>query len=158
MNPTLSRQIEPAKEVEKATPDKVNYVEKESEPLYNNHSNYILAKAEKHPRALRQAILKVIYDALAPFYDVDGLYKTYGNLLRTKAAIDSTITVEEYGDDYVDVFLNVLRLHKHGKVRKSFEGLLYTSWERLTAEVSRKVNVNRSHSSIGIFEECLTCF
>ncbi|HEX6593301.1 MAG TPA: hypothetical protein VF095_01790 [Bacillota bacterium] len=36
---------------------------------------------------------------------------------------------------YINGFCNVIRLHKSGKIRKSFEGLLYVTWERLTAFV-----------------------
>lgn len=90
-------------------------------------------------RALRQSIPKAIYDALAPFYDVNGLYNTYGVLLRAKASIDRTITFEDHAQAYIDVFVNVIRKLKRGEVRK-LDGLLYSAWQKVTAEVSRRVS------------------
>lgn len=97
---------------------------------------------------LRNAIPKPIYDALAPFYDGQGLYNVYGILLRAKAKIDRSITLEEYGNRYIDAFYNVIRLYKAGKVR-SLNGLLYVAWERLTAEISRQRNASNS----GLFSD-----
>lgn len=154
-------------EIEKPTPATAEPEEDENEPINSiKHSNThtrdgkgveedVIKDADK--RGLRTAIPQVIYGALAPFYDAEGIYNTYGILLRAKAAIDRNITIEEFGDEYVDVFLNAQRLRKLGKVRKSFEGLLYASWERLTAEISRRVNVaNGSSSSMSIFKELLS--
>src|SRR5699024_745087 len=79
-----------------------------------------------------------IYEAMQPFFSGKEMYDSYGILLRAKAAIDRSITLEEYGNRYVDAFYNVIRLYKAGKVRKSLRGLLYASWERLSAEISRQ--------------------
>lgn len=89
-------------------------------------------------RGLKNAIPETIYNALSPFFDGQALYDSYGILLRAKSAIDRSITLEEYGSRYVDTFYNVVRLYKTGKVRKSLRGLLYTAWERLSAEISRQ--------------------
>ncbi|MCM3668017.1 helix-turn-helix domain-containing protein [Mesobacillus maritimus] len=110
-------------------------------PSRNNNKNTLLDTANSHPRALRQSIPKVIYDALAPFFNADELYKTYGVLLRAKAKINKAITVEEHGEDYVDVFYNVVRKYKRGKVG-NLDGYLFTAWEQVTAEISRKLAVS----------------
>lgn len=89
-------------------------------------------------RGLRNALPSAIYDALEPFYDGQALYDTYGILLRAKARIDRNITLEAYADRYIDAFYNVIRLFKAGKVR-SLNGLLYVTWERLSAEISRQM-------------------
>jgi len=112
----------------------------EETPSRNLNNNTLLDTAYNHPRALRQSIPEVIYDALSPFFDADGLYKTYGILLRAKAAINRTITVEDHGSDYVDVFMNVVRKYKRGKVR-NLDGYLFTAWEQVTAEISRRLAV-----------------
>src|SRR5699024_7580998 len=80
-------------------------------------------------KALKHAIPTPIYDALAPFFDGQGLYDTYGILLRAKASIDRNIRLEEHAERYINAFYNVARLYKAGKVRKSFKGLLYATWE-----------------------------
>lgn len=89
-------------------------------------------------RGLRTAIPTPIYEALAPYYDVNELYDTIGILFRSKASIDRTITLEQYADDYIDVFYNVIRKYKLGQVR-NLSGLLYSAWQRVTAEISRRV-------------------
>lgn len=94
-------------------------------------------------RGLRNAIPKPIYNALAPFFNGQALYDTYGILLRAKAKIDRSIRLEEYGNRYIDAFYNVVRLYKAGKVR-SLNGMLYVAWERLTAEISRQINAKHS--------------
>lgn len=89
-------------------------------------------------RGLKHAIPKPIYDALEPFFNGKDLYNTYGILLRAKAKISRTITLEAYHERYIDAFYNVIRLYKAGKVR-SLNGLLYVTWQRLTAEISRQI-------------------
>lgn len=90
-------------------------------------------------RGLKHALPNAIYEALAPFYDGQALYDTYGILLRAKASIDRHIMLEDYAERYIDAFYNVIRLYKAGKVRRSLSGLLYVTWERLTAEISRQI-------------------
>lgn len=89
-------------------------------------------------RGLKHTIPTAIYNALSPFYDGQAMYDTYGILLRAKAKIDRNILLETYEDRYVDAFYNVIRLFKARKVR-NLNGLLYTTWERLTAEISRQI-------------------
>ena len=89
-------------------------------------------------RGLKNAIPSEIYEAMQPFFSGKEMYDSYGILLRAKASIDRSIMLEDYGSHYVDAFYNVIRLYKAAKVRKSLQGLLYASWERLTAELSRQ--------------------
>lgn len=92
-------------------------------------------------RGLKNAIPAPIYDALEPFYDGQALYDTYGILLRAKAKTDRSIMLETYAERYMDAFYNVVRLFKAGKVR-SLNGLLYVTWERLSAEISRQIQAD----------------
>src|SRR5690625_355878 len=98
-----------------------------------------LSASDVIKRGLKNAIPAPIYDALEPFYDGQALYDTYGILLRAKAKIDATITLETYAGRYIDAFYNVIRLYKAGKVRR-LNGLLYVAWERLSAEISRQIH------------------
>lgn len=90
-------------------------------------------------RSLRNAIPTSIYNALEPFFNGQALYDTYGILLRAKAKIDASITLETYGERYIDAFYGAIRLYKSGKVR-SLSGLLYTAWKRVSVEIVRKIN------------------
>lgn len=89
-------------------------------------------------RGLKNAIPSEIYNVLSPHFGGQELYDIYGILLRAKAAIDRSITLEVHADKFMTVFYNVKALYKAGKVRKSLRGLLYASWERLSAEISRQ--------------------
>lgn len=88
-------------------------------------------------RGLKHSIPKPFYEAFAPFFDGQTMYDIYGLLLRAKAKVDRYIVLEDYADTYIDAFYNVLRLYKLQKI-KSFKGYLYTTWERLSAEISRQ--------------------
>lgn len=46
--------------------------------------------------------------------------------------------LEDYEEQYIDHFYNVVRLYKKGNVR-NLQGYLYVTWERLTAEISRQL-------------------
>lgn len=107
--------------------------------------------SSKQARALRQSIPEVIYDALSPFFNADELYKTYGILLRAKSKTGERITLEEFGKDYVDVFMNVVRHSKLGNVKFNFDGLLYAAWSRLSSEISRRIKEKRT-GKMAIFE------
>ena len=89
---------------------------------------------------LKHAIPTSIYDAMAPFFGGQELYDTYGILLRAKASVDRSITLETHGQAYIDAFMNVVRLYKAGKIRKSFNGLLYSAWQSVTATIKRQVS------------------
>lgn len=113
-------------------------------PLKASNSSNTLLDTEKPTadtvmrRGLKHTIPSEIYEAMQPFFSGKEMYDNYGILLRAKASIDRNIMLEEYGSQYADTFFNVIRLYKSGKVRKSLEGLLYASWERLSAEISRQ--------------------
>lgn len=104
-------------------------------------------------RGLKHAMPAPIYKALAPFFDGQALYDTYGILLRAKAKIDRSIRLEEYGSRYIDAFYNVVRLYKAGKVR-SLNGLLYAAWQQVTGEISCKIAyLSDKNNPLRLFEE-----
>lgn len=137
-------------EAVEANEDKAETVENKSQPCSYNHSfikdSNTLDTAKEQAgeptadnvikRSLKNAIPEVIYNALEPFYNGQGIYDTYGTLLRAKAAIDRTITLEMHADRYIDAFYNVIRLYKAGKVTKSLNGLLYTAWRNVSDKIA----------------------
>lgn len=105
-------------------------------------------------RGLRHSIPTEIYEALEPFYNGQEMYNTYGILLRSKAKVNGSITLEENHSSYVDAFYNVIRKYKLGEVT-SLEGLLYHVWQDVTAELSRKLSDSRIGRSLRVFEELM---
>ncbi len=89
-------------------------------------------------RGLKNSIPHPIYQALSPFFDGKTMFEVYGILLRAKRKINPTILIEDYEEEYVDAFYNVIRLYKMRKV-KNLLGYLYCVWERLTAEIDRRL-------------------
>ena len=88
-------------------------------------------------RGLKTAIPEVIYNAFAPFFDGQTLYEMYGVLLRAKTNVNAMFMVEDYAEEYMNQFFNVIRLYKKGKV-KNLASYLYVTWERLSSEISRR--------------------
>src|SRR5699024_10959721 len=81
-------------------------------------------------RGLKTSIPEAIYNAFSPFFDGQTLYEMYGVLLRAKANVNAMFMVEDYAEEYMNHFFNVIRLYKKGKV-KNLASYLYVTWERL---------------------------
>ncbi len=94
-------------------------------------------------KSLKHSIPTVFYNAFSPFFYMNTLYEIYGVLLRAKASINPTFMLEDHAEDYIGHFHNVIRLYKWGKV-KSLANYLYVTWERLTAELSRRKSTRAS--------------
>lgn len=148
--PYMSERMSDSEVTEKATQATDKRPLSENEPLHKRYNSITRTRDEKashqneevaSKRGLRTAIPTPIYEALAPYYDARGLYDTYGILLRAKASIDRNITLEQYADDYIDVFYNVVRKYKLGQVR-NLSGLLYSAWQRVTSEISRRIGAS----------------
>lgn len=102
-------------------------------------SNNIKDTGNSPTNALKNSMPPAIYDALSPFYDYDGLYKTYGVLLRAKAAIDHTITLEDHADTFTGIFDNAIRKMKRGKVSMDkLNGYLYAAWKDACVVIDRQ--------------------
>jgi len=106
-------------------------------PTHTPTSEHTNANVLTGANALRNSIPAAIYDALAPFYDYDGLYEAYGVLLRAKASIDRNITVEEHADTFTGIFVNAVRKMKRGAVR-NLNGYLYAAWREACRVIDRK--------------------
>ncbi|WP_077624958.1 helix-turn-helix domain-containing protein [Sediminibacillus massiliensis] len=146
--PSMSIQGVTSTEQPEGNEDKSLNEESKKEPSLLNH-NYNYGKQRRknkepeqersadNPEALRQSIPKAIYDKLAPFFDANGLYKTYGILLRAKASVDKYITLEDHAEDFTDVFLNAIRKAKRGIVG-NLDGYLYASWTEVCRVIKRR--------------------
>lgn len=138
-----------------APKDNAPITEKESANLLSYNSNIHTRDGnDAAKRGLRSAIPTQIYEALTPYFDAKGMYDTYGILLRAKASVDRKITLEEYADDYIDEYYNVIRKYKRGEVR-SLNGLLYSAWQRVTAEISRRRALAAGKGLASLFAEVL---
>lgn len=98
-------------------------------------------------RGLKTAIPEPIYQAFSPFFNAEELYEMYGVLLRAKAKINPNFMIEDYAEEYLDHFYNVIRLYKSGKV-KHLQSYLYVTWERVTAKLARG---KRRHELFDLF-------
>lgn len=126
--------IQPIKPIESVVTPESNTVETPAKANKNN----TIDTDNVIKRGLKHALPPSIYKALAPFFDGQTLYDTYGILLRAKASVDRTITVEQHDNEFIDAFYNVIRLYKAGKVR-SFNGLLYSAWQSVAATIKRRL-------------------
>jgi len=91
--------------------------------------------------ALKRSIPSPIFDALAPYFSADELYKTYGILLRAKASIDRNITLEDYSERFIEGFKAVIYSYKRGRV-KNLSGCLFAAWRQVATEIKRKMTLN----------------
>ena len=103
----------------------------------NTYKETCIETDELLKRGLKTAIPKSIYNAFSPFFDGQTLYEMYGVLLRAKANVNAMFMVEDYAEEYMNHFFNVIRLYKKGKV-KNLASYLYVTWEKLSSEISRR--------------------
>ncbi|MFC0525509.1 hypothetical protein ACFFGV_18145 [Pontibacillus salicampi] len=158
INRAMTTQGEHAEVEVETTDDKDEQNEKQSEPIKHNHTiqeHKRDGESSINPRALRQSIPSVIYEALSSFYDVHGLYEVYGTLLKAKASVNREITLEEHGEAYVDVFLNAVRKYKRGAIGK-LNGYLYAAWQSVTSEVSRKLEWGSVNMQASVYYDWLS--
>ncbi|MFD1205709.1 hypothetical protein ACFQ38_11420, partial [Sporosarcina contaminans] len=92
-------------------------------------------------RGLRDKMPAYLYDIMAPYFDLDDLYRAYGTLLRGKASIDKTIMFESNEGLFTDAVLSVINAYKRGVVRNLF-AVLFTAAKDTTAQIYRQQNYN----------------
>lgn len=96
-------------------------------------------------------MLKELFQAFRPFYNAKGVYDIYGVLLRAKPLVNKDILLEDWAPEYIQAFKATIFNYKCGKVR-NLHGYLFSTWQSITAWISRKMNMNNS----GIFYDWLT--
>ena len=90
-------------------------------------------------RGLRDKMPAYLFDLLAPYFGLDGLYEAYGALIRGKASIDRNITFESHVGLFSDAILSVIHAYKRGVVRNLY-AVLYTAASETAAQIYRKEN------------------
>ncbi|MGM7723738.1 helix-turn-helix domain-containing protein [Metabacillus sp. Hm71] len=78
-----------------------------------------------------------IHEALASFFNASDYYRIYGILLRAKASIDRSITLEDHAQEYVQMFRSAIWRLKTGRIR-SLDGYLFRSWQSVSCWIQRK--------------------
>lgn len=92
-------------------------------------------------RGLHDKMPSFIYSLLSSFLNESDLFTAYGTILRSKASIDRSITLESYQGLYSDAIMSVIHSYKRGKVRSLF-AVLYTAIQDTSAQIYRKENYN----------------
>ncbi|MGP4107778.1 helix-turn-helix domain-containing protein [Virgibacillus sp. L01] len=120
----LSPQGVTTAEGDQATPDKVEGVEKETEPLVFNQfkNNYILETA----KAVKNTIPSPVYDVLSPFFNAKDLRRITGVIFRAKAHPQVKLRIEDHAEEFSDVLTDCIRRFKLGEV-SNLDGYIYTS-------------------------------
>ncbi|MFD1205711.1 hypothetical protein ACFQ38_11430, partial [Sporosarcina contaminans] len=90
-------------------------------------------------RGLRDKMPAYLYDIMAPYFDLDDLYRAYGTLLRGKASIDKTIMFESNEGLFTDAVLSVINAYKRGVVHNLF-AVLFTAAQDTAAQIYRQQN------------------
>lgn len=127
-----------------STESKVGVRKVGKEPSYSiNLSKTYLNTETLRPvpaNALRSSIPNVIYDALAPFFNADEIYRYYGLLLKAKRKHAPNTFIEQDSEPYVETINAVVFNLKQGNVNKSkLDGYFYVSFARAASEVARRI-------------------
>lgn len=125
--------------VTQETPESVTPKNSDSIKQNNNYTKETVMASE----CLRRSIPSAIFNAMSPYFNADELYKAYGTLLRAKASIDRSITVEKYANEFVDAFKVVVYAFKRGKVRK-LNGCLFAAFRQVAVEIKRRLTLQDS--------------
>lgn len=134
IQPFMSPRMTDREVDEKASDSNVETRSTEKEPsnkrVNSSNTSETRVTALTHPASLRNSIPTKLYDALAPFFNADDLYKAVGTLYKAKATIDPSINAEDH-EEYTDAFHAVMRRYKAGKVGNLF-GYLYAAFTKVT--------------------------
>ncbi|WP_248278371.1 hypothetical protein [Bacillus sp. DNRA2] len=143
-------EIQRAVEQPAATPCHTDVAHQES-PSINPKNNNTKETAPATAGALKRSIYEPLYNALKPYFNDDDMYNVYGILLRAKASVDRDVRIEDHSDDYIDVLKAVVFAYKQGRVR-SIYGCLYGAWNKVTAEISRRIKRANGVSDIPVYD------
>lgn len=123
-----------------------NDVKFATEPSYSIKHNLksTLLDTTIPSEALKSALPSELFDAMARYFDAEGIYKYYGVLLRAKASVSNSIMIEDSPQDFVTVFHNAILKTKQGKIR-NLANYLYEAWRKTTEVIIRRQNFGKSH-------------
>lgn len=111
---------------------------KESAIPFNQKST-ILDTAEVPTSAFADSIPANIYEAITLYFsNAKEVYKYYGIILRAKSSVDRTVLIENDPEPFVNSWHRVVYEWKRGKIRKSFDALLYSAMQSATTTTIRR--------------------
>ena len=120
--------------------DKRNQTPKnENEPsdsIKRNSKNTLLDTAISS-KALKNSLPNELFNAMAPYFNAEELYKYYGILLRAKRSVSNDVLIEDNAEAYVTPFLNAILKLKQGKIR-NLANYLYRAWQNATITIVRR--------------------
>ncbi|WP_227396696.1 helix-turn-helix domain-containing protein [Jeotgalibacillus aurantiacus] len=88
---------------------------------------------------LRDFIPQAIYDTITRYFgSASEVYSYYGVMLRAKASICRAVRFEDDPVEYINVIERCIFAWKMGKLKKSFEALLYASVQNATLAAIRR--------------------
>lgn len=102
-------------------------------------------KADNAEQADKEKLIKdglvaklpqVLQRSLAPFFDADKIYELAGVVFKAKSAIDRSIRLEDYEQDYYKAILSVINAFKRGRVY-NLPALIYHAVKSTTRKISR---------------------
>lgn len=122
--------------------------EKEPSDSINLLKPYLNTETHAVPaNALRNSIPESIFNALAPFFNAEEIYRYYGLLLKAKRKYATETVIEQNEEPYVEAINAVVFKLKRNKIR-NIAGYMYASFSKAATEISRLVNASNPESSI----------
>lgn len=134
------------KEKPKSTKDTVNRVHNENSG--DKISEDPTPSNDVPAAALKDSIPAPIYEAITRYFSkAADVYNYYGILLRAKASVTSGLLIEESPQSFTDAWDRAIFAWKSGRVRKSFDALLYTVFQQATVDALRARGKDRFNAT-----------
>ncbi|WP_163093896.1 helix-turn-helix domain-containing protein [Bacillus velezensis] len=105
----------------------------------SKNQNNVLDTATVPFEALKGALPDEIFNAMARYFDAEGIYKYYGILLRAKASVDKTIRLEEHAAPFVEAWHATIMKAKSHEIRR-FDDYLYAGFRKAAWTVKARLN------------------
>ncbi|MFE6170240.1 hypothetical protein ACFVP8_20525 [Viridibacillus arvi] len=125
----------PPKEAPKKTSNTKN--------TYDTEIREIAEKANERI-ALKDGLITKLPSAIqviAPFFQMEELYRIAGTIYKAKAAVDRNISLEAYEVLYRNALLSIIHAYKRGRIL-NLNGAIYTAIKRLTRSIQTQVLAN----------------
>lgn len=122
----------------------------ESIKLKNINNTTDTKKADNAEQADKEKLIKdglvtklpqVLQRSLAPFFDADKVYELAGVVFKAKSAIDRSIRLEDYEQDYYKAILSVINAFKRGRVY-NLPALIYHAVKTTTRDIKASEQVS----------------
>ncbi|MGO0707886.1 helix-turn-helix domain-containing protein [Bacillus velezensis] len=105
----------------------------------SKNQNNVLDTATVPSEALKGALPDEIFNAMARYFDAEGIYKYYGILLRAKASVDRSIRLEEHAAPFVEAWHATIMKAKSHEIRR-FDDYLYAVFRKAAWTVKARLN------------------